>query len=482
MTSTSGEPLQEDVITRIGLSLVVILAGSFLAPLLMHSTTLAIPSMALDLALNAEAVSLLTLGHVLCSACMVLPAGKLSDKYGRRRVYAWGTLISGCACLIGAGAQSATMLIAARCLQGVGGALIFASALALVNRIPPPAHKARVMGIYIAVAYFGIVVGPPFGGMVLAVASWRWVFLIPGVLLLVTGLVGLFSLDWERYGNRQTRLRALDISLYVLALSLIAVSVFKMDHLFGRLTLLVGVLAFIGFCWFQSRRRDPLLQVALFRHNAVFSVMGSTYFLVYSAILALAFTLTLYLQYLLGIDALTTGWILLSQALMTAIIAPASGWLSERFKVHQLLLFGTTCMVLGIACFNTLDAEQTVWMVVLGLSLVGLSVGVMDTQIINAALNSVAPKDLGSASATLNGLRTMGGFVGVGLVSFLMSQYLGKAKIVPALYPALSKMLHSYFIISTVLVSLALALVVWGYTQGFYSGLNTRKHHDKPKS
>ena len=482
MTVNSQAQAREEPITRIGLSLVVILAGSFLAPLLMHSTTLAIPSMALDLALTAEAVSLLTLGQVLCSACTVLPAGKLADKYGRRRVYAWGTIISGLACMLGASAHSGAALIAARCLQGVGGALIFASALALVNSIPPAAHKARVMGIYIAIAYFGIVVGPPFGGTVLALGSWRWVFLIPGVLLLVTGVVGLLGLNWERYGNRETRLRGLDTSLYVLALSLIAVSVFKMDDMIGRVMLLVGLLAFIGFCWFQAHRRDPLLQVALFRHNAVFTVMGSTYFLVYSAILALAFTLTLYLQYLLGIDALTTGWILLSQALMTALVAPASGWLSERFQVHQLLLFGTVSMVAGIACFNTLDVDQSVWMVVLGLGLVGLSVGVMDTQIINAALNSVAPKDLGSASATLNGLRTMGGFVGVGLVSFLMSQYLGEQEIVPALYPALSKMLHSYFIISTVLVSFALALVVWGYTQGLYSGLNTRKHHDKPKS
>lgn len=482
MTAASTTQPQEAPITRIGLSLIVILAGSFLAPLLMQSVTLAIPSMALDLALNAQAVSLLTLGQVLCSACTVLPAGKLADKYGRRRVYACGTLVSGLACLLGASATSATVVIAARSLQGVGGALIFASALALVNSIPPPQHKARVMGIYIAIAYFGIVVGPPFGGLVLSVASWRWVFLIPGVLLLITGLVGLLGLSWERYGDRQTRLRAIDTSLYVLALSLIAVSVFNMNAVSGRLTLLVGVLAFAGFCWFQSQRRDPLLQVALFKHNAVFTVMGSTYFLVYSAILSLAFTLTLYLQYLLGIDALATGWILLSQALMTALVAPASGWLGERFKVHHLLLFGTTLMVLGIACFTTLEIGQPVWIVVLGLGLVGTSVGVMDTQIINAALNSVASKDLGSASATLNGLRTMGGFVGVGLVSFLMSQYLGKQEIIPALYPALSKMLHSYFIISTVLVSFALALVVWGYTQGLYSGLNTRKHHDKPKA
>ncbi|RBP48536.1 MFS transporter [Arenicella xantha] len=460
--SQRAEPTELEPISREGLSLLVILAGSFLAPLLMHSTTLAIPSMAADLRLTAESVSLLTLGHILSSACMVLPAGKLADIYGRRKIFSIGTLISGCACLLGGFADSAISLIAARCLQGAGGAFIFASALALVNSIPPPQHKARVMGIYIAIAYLGIVVGPLFGGYVLTHTDWRWVFILPGIALLLTGFIGSVCLSWERYGNRNTRLRWLDTSLYMLSLGLIAVSVFKTGALIGQFMLLAGLAAFGGFCWFQTKRKDPLLQVSLFLHNPVFALLGTVNFLAYSAILALSFTLTLFLQYILGLDALTTGWLLISQALLTALVAPMSGRLTERYKIKDLLLIGFTIMLLGMLCFAVLGESSSVWLVIIGLALVGLSIGIVDTQIIHTALNSVSHEQLGSASATLNGLRSMGGFVGIGIVSYLMSLYLGRNEIVPALYAELYSMLHVYFIVAALLVAVALLLLVVG--------------------
>jgi len=452
----------QQVVTRTGLSLFVILAGSFLAPLLIHSSTLAIPTVAEDLKLNAEVISWFTLMQVLGSVCLVLPAGKLSDIYGRKRIFAIGTLISGLACMLAGSAQCASMLLISRCMQGIGGAFIFAAALALVSSIPPPEQKARVMGVYIAVAYLGIVVGPLFGGVMLHYINWRWVFYLPGLMLLLIGLLGVFALKWEQYGDRNARLRILDTSLYMASLGLIALSVFKTQSLQGQFLLLTGLLAFAGFCWFQTRRRDPLLQVSLFVNNPVFTILVVTHFLAYAALLALPFTLTLYLQYVQSIDAQTTGLILISQAAFTAVVAPASGWLAARFRVRTLLIAGSMILFIGALFFTQLDANSSVWVVLAGLSLVGLAVGVSDTQVINTALSTVDPQKLGSASATLNGLRTMGGFVGVGVVSFLMSHYLGAREIVPALYPQLLKMLQAYFYIGACLIFMAFSFLLLG--------------------
>jgi len=452
----------QQVVTRTGLSLFVILAGSFLAPLLIHSSTLAIPTVAEDLKLNAEVISWFTLMQVLGSVCLVLPAGKLSDIYGRKRIFAIGTLISGLACMLAGSAQCASMLLISRCMQGIGGAFIFAAALALVSSIPPPEQKARVMGVYIAVAYLGIVVGPLFGGVMLHYINWRWVFYLPGLMLLLIGLLGVFALKWEQYGDRNARLRFLDTSLYMASLGLIALSVFKTQSLQGQFLLLTGLLAFAGFCWFQTRRRDPLLQVSLFVNNPVFTILVVTHFLAYAALLALPFTLTLYLQYVQSIDAQTTGLILISQAAFTAVVAPASGWLAARFRVRTLLIAGSMILFIGALFFTQLDANSSVWVVLAGLSLVGLAVGVSDTQVINTALSTVDPQKLGSASATLNGLRTMGGFVGVGVVSFLMSHYLGAREIVPALYPQLLKMLQAYFYIGACLIFMAFSFLLLG--------------------
>ena len=153
-------PNSPQPITRIGLSMVVILVGSFIAPLLLHSSTLAIPIIATELRLTADMISLFTLLNVLGNALLILPAGKFADIYGRRKLYCVGVFIAMAACFFSATAGNAFILLLGRFLQGAGGAFIFASSLALVNSIPPEDQKAKLMGIYIAVAYLGVVVGP----------------------------------------------------------------------------------------------------------------------------------------------------------------------------------------------------------------------------------------------------------------------------------------------------------------------------------
>ena len=454
MNSPENQPIQ-----RIGLSLFVILTGSFLAPLLMHSSTLAIPAIAAELRLDAEALSWFTLINVLGNACLILPAGKLADIYGRRRLFSFGVLISGCSCILGGLAINAELLLAGRLLQGIGGAFIFGCAIALVSGIPPEEKKAQVMGIYIAICYMGIVAGPVFGGFILKYLDWRWVFHIPGIILLATALIGFTALPWERYGDRNTRLRVLDTTLYMASLVLIAMAVFKTAELSGQLLMAAGVLMFAGFCWFQSKRRDPLLQVTLFRDNSIYATLGITHLLSYSGLLALPFAATLYLQYLKAIDPQTTGLILLVQALFTALIAPAGGWLLARMRVQTILIFGMFILLVGMVIFASLNTQSDIWAVGLALCLIGAAVGLVDTQLLRVSLASVEERLLGSASATLNGLRTVGGFIGIGIISYLMGSTIGKQEITPAIYPKLMIVLHDFFVISSILTFCALALL-----------------------
>jgi len=256
-------------ISRIKLSLAVILIGSFMAPLLMHSSTLAIPAIAAELRLDAELLSWFTLLNVLGSALLVLPAGKFADIYGRRRVFCLGITIGAVACLLGGVAESAPLLLAGRFLQGVGGAFVFGSSVALVSSIPPPEKKAQVMGVYIAICYLGVVAGPLFGGVVIEHFHWRWVFFIPAAVLMVTAVAGFGFLHWERYGDREARVRLLDTGLYMMSLVMIAFAVFRTNELLGQGLLALGLVSFAGFCWFQSKRRDPLLQVNLFLKNSI---------------------------------------------------------------------------------------------------------------------------------------------------------------------------------------------------------------------
>jgi len=249
-------------ITRPHVSLAVILIGSFMAPLLVHSSTLAIPMIAADLRLDAETLSWFTLLYVLGNAMFILPAGKFADILGRRRIFCFGVSIAAVACGLGANADSANLILAARFMQGVGSAFVFGASLALV-------------------------------------------FSIPAIVLIVTAAVGFGFLQWEQYGDRNTKVRLLDVSLYMLSLVMIAFAVFRTNEFIGQFIMGLGVLSFVGFCWFQAKRRDPLLQVKLFRNNSVFTTLGITHFFNYCSILSLPFTVTLYLQYIKGLDPQT---------------------------------------------------------------------------------------------------------------------------------------------------------------------------------
>jgi len=364
--------------------------------------------------------------------------------------------------MIGGLASNGYMVLLARGLQGVGASFVFASAVALLVSVPPEDQKVRVMGIYISVVYVGMVTGPLFGGFVIEQVDWRYVFYVPGIIFFLLAIIGFVFIRWERYGDRESRLRLLDLSLYIGALLLMAFGVYDAKNLEGQLLLLSGVISFAAFCWFQSKRRDPLLQVKLFTQSRTFSILGIAHFLCYVSILALPFTLTLYLQYLKGVDAQTTGLILLSQALCTALIAPFSGTLAKYLRPRHLIFTGVTVFVIACLMLANLSPESSIWIVVLAISLIGSSVGVMDTPIVHTSMSTVSDKLLGSASATMNGLRTMGGFVGMGLVSYLMGVHLGDAPIEPSLYPQLMIVVEQFFGIALLLSLLTLVLLVYG--------------------
>jgi MFS family permease len=453
---------KESNISRLGLSLFVILMGSFLAPLQMHSSTLAIPAIAKEMGLTADIISWFTLSQVLASACFVLPAGKLSDRFGRRRMFVFGLLICSIACFVGGLSLNGYMVLFARALQGVGASFIFAAAVALLVSVPPEDQKVRVMGIYISVAYIGMVTGPLFGGFVIEQFDWRYVFYVPGAMFLALTILGFGFINWERYGDRETRIRLLDLSLYIGSLMMMAFGVYDAVNVEGQLLLLAGVMAFLAFCWFQSKRRDPLLQVRLFTESRTFTILGTAHFLTYVSILALPFTLTLYLQYLKGVNAQTTGLILLTQALCTAVVAPFSGRLSKHLRPRHLIFTGVGGFVVACFLLAGLGPASSIWIVVAAISLIGCSVGVMDTPIVHTSMSTVNENFLGSASATMNGLRTMGGFIGMGLVSYLMGSHLGNAPIEPDLYPQLMTVIRQFFNISVLISLLILVLLVYG--------------------
>ncbi len=440
----------------------IILLGSFIAPILVHSSTIAIPAIARDLRLTAEIVSWFTFVSVMGNLLLVLPAGQLADIYGRKKAFCFGLLIAAIGCVLGGMANGAFTLLVARFLMGASLAFVWAAALALVSSIPRPENKVKVIGVFTAICYLGIVTGPVFGGLVIEQLNWRWVFLVPGGMLLPLALVGFTALNWERYGNRDMRLRIPDTLLYMCAVSLMGGAVLSHGAMQMSVLTLAGAALLAEFCRLQTRREDPLLQIKLFTENRQYAVLATTHMITYVSIFALPFTLTLFLVYIKGLDAQTVGWVVMVQALGTCILSPFNGWLATLFQTRTIIITGMSLLCIGAWCLTALDGNSLIGYLAIILVVIGFGVGLLDPQLYHRAMSSVRDEYLGSASATLNGMRTVGGFIGLGIVSALIEQRLRGVEIDPSSLEDLQAVLRQFYWLATGILAFAFGLLAWG--------------------
>lgn len=440
--------------------MLIILLGCFTCPIIIHSATVAIPAISAELSLSAHAGSWISFLPIMGGVLLVLPAGKLADIYGRRRTFCAGIAMSSLSCVIAALSVDQLMLFVARFLMGTSMSFVWAPALALVSSIPKPEHKVRAIGIFAAVGYLGIVSGPIVGGIIIDHLHWRWTFWIPSAVLAPIALVGFKALNWERYGDRSMKLNISDLALNFLSIGLIGGSVLSTNAVVTLLMLGSGLLFFGFFCWHQSRQEDPLLQTRLFTESRMFTAVSTSHLLYYFSIFAFPLTLTMYLSYIKGLDGSTIGSIIMAQAMGTSCISFINNWLSKFFNLKVFLGLGLAMVLAGTVVMTQVDAD-TPKLFIIGLLLIaGAGVGIMDPQIVHLATTSVKESLLGSASAVLSGMRTLGGFLSLGFVSMLMDIHV-RGEVTDDKLPELATALMQYYLVgSAALIATAVLMVI----------------------
>ena len=171
-------------------ALLVTTVGTFLTPFMGSSIAIALPSIGHDLAMDAILLGWVATAYILAAAMFLVPIGRIADIYGRKRIFTCGMLTYTIASLLSAISTSATMLISFRVLQGIGGAMIFSTGVAILTSVFPPQERGRVLGINAAAVYTGLSVGPFVGGLLTQYLGWRSIFWINVPLgLLIIALV-----------------------------------------------------------------------------------------------------------------------------------------------------------------------------------------------------------------------------------------------------------------------------------------------------
>jgi MFS family permease len=391
------------------------------------------------------------LAYVMTAAVFLVPFGRAADIYGRWRVFKLGLLLHSLSALALPAAPSAAILLALRAVQGVSGAMLFCTGMAIVVAAFPARERGRVLGLNVAAVYLGLTLGPPTGGLLVEFFGWRSIFLAAAAL----GCVALGIVYWkafpEQVGARGERFDTGGAVIYSAALLALAGALPLLPGLGAAALMLAGVIGLVLFARRAARAAQPLLDLSLFRGNTVFLFSNLAALIHYAATFAVGFLLSLYLQHLKGLSARDAGLILLAQPVVMAIGSPVAGWLSDRVQPRLVASFGMAVTAGGLSALCFLSGTTPLASTVTTLAIVGLGFAFFSSPNTNAVMTAVAPPSYGVASAILATMRQVGNVVSMGLVSVTMALSLGRAPLKPEVYPLFERAMRTAFPLLAVL-------------------------------
>jgi EmrB/QacA subfamily drug resistance transporter len=400
--------------------------SSFLTPFMGSAINIALPQIGKQLNMNTIALGWVATAYLLAAAVFLLPFGRLADRNGRKRLFVYGIILFGIASLLSAVAWSSVVLIISRLLNGIGGAMIYATALAILTSSYPKSERGRVLGINVASVYLGLSLGPTIGGYLTMVLGWQSIFLLTFLLSVIILPIALYNLAGD---DKQTPDSSFDMNgsiVYGISLAAIIYGFPLMPGIWGILLVLTGLAGLAFFTLIENKASDPLLDIHLFRKNMVFVFSNFAAFINYSATFALVFLLSLFLQQVSKYSPAEAGLILVAQPVMMTILSPLAGKLSDKIEPRIVATAGMAITVIGLAALSFLTPETSLIFIIAMLMLLGLGFALFSSPNTNAVMSSVKPAEYGVASATLGTMRLTGQTMSMGITLLILALVMGK--------------------------------------------------------
>jgi len=437
--------------TSKGAALLIASMSSFLTPFTGSSVNIALPSIGTELKLDAVALGWVATAYLLAAAMFLVPFGRFADIRGRKIIFRIGIIVDAVASILCATSRSGGWLIAFRALQGLGGAMIFGTGVAILTSVFPPKERGRALGFNVAATYIGLSIGPLAGGFFTEHFGWQGIFFFNAFLGVVITVAALWKLKGEWAEAKGEKFDLPGAVIYSLALVAIMYAFSVFPALWGIWLIVGGVALFVFFVIWEVNQRHPVLNIALFRSNTVFAFSNLAALINYAATFAVGFLLSLYLQYIKGFTPEHAGLILIAQPVMMAIFSPVAGILSDRIEPRVVASVGMALTTVGLAMLIFVGGEVNLAFIVASLLVLGLGFGLFSSPNTNAVMGSVERRYYGVASGTLGTMRLTGQTFSLGMAMLLFALYIGRVQITPENYPAFLESMRMAFIIMAAL-------------------------------
>ena len=407
-------------------ALVVLCVGMLMIVLDATIVNVALPSIQDDLGFSQSSLAWVVNAYLIAFGGLLLLAGRLGDLVGRRSVFLTGLAVFTLASLACGFAQSQEVLVVARFVQGVGGALTSAVILGMiVTMFPEPSEQAKAIGVYSFVASAGGSIGLLAGGAITEAINWHWIFFVNLPIAAATGLFALRLLHRDRGLGLSQGADVPGALLIVAALMLGVYTIVEVTNYgWGSAHTLgfgAGALALLaGFIVRESRARNPLVPLRIFRSrnlagaNAIQTLMVAGMF-------GMFFLGALFLQRVLGFDSLEVGLAFLPVTGLIGLLSLGfSAKLNLRFGPRATLLPGLALVGLGLLYLSQISADGSYWTEVLpAMALIGAGAGLSFPSLMSLAMGGVAPAEAGLASGLVNTSLQVGGALGLAVLATL---------------------------------------------------------------
>ncbi len=411
--------------------LIVSTTAAFLTPFMGSSLNIGLPSIGREFSMTAVGLGWIATSYLLAAAIGLVPFGKIGDATGRARIFVWGSLVYALSSALAAVAFSAAVLLASRIVQGIGGAMVMSTGVAMLSAAYPPGERGRVLGINVSSTYLGLSLGPVLGGFLTQNLGWRSIFWLNAVCGLAVFALGAAKLEREEAPARRERFDVPGAVLLALALSGIMLGLSRLPKTLGAGLLGGGIVCLAAFIRVEQKVPAPLLDIGLFRSNPVFAFSNLAALINYCATAATGFLLSLYLQEVKGLPPQKAGLILIAQPVMMALFSPLAGRLSDRIEPRFLASAGMGLSVAGLALLSLIGASTSASIVSAILVVLGLGFALFSSPNTNAVMSSVERRYLGIASATVGVTRSVGQMLSLGIATLIIALYVGGVQITP---------------------------------------------------
>ncbi|MEN3049725.1 MAG: MFS transporter [Candidatus Methanosuratincola petrocarbonis] len=431
--------------------------ATFVTPFSMAAVNIALPAIGAEFGMDAILMGWVSTSFLLSSAAFLVIFGRLADIHGRRRVFIYGAIIFAAASLAISLSPSPDFLIFMRIVQGVGGSMIATTSVALITSVFPPGERGKALGINSASVYTGLSAGPFLGGLLTYNLGWRSIFLVIVPLMALVLLLTSTSMrgEWREAKGESFDFVGSAIYGFMLVSTIYGFSI--LPSYAGGVLLAAGLIGLVAFIKYESSARSPVLDIRLFRGNRVFTLSNLAALINYASTSAVTFLMSLYLQYVRGLDPQGAGLILLSQPIVQAFLSPIAGRLSDRVEPRLISSAGMAIISAGLFALATISTETPQLLIVANLAGLGFGFALFITPNTNAIMSAVEKKYLGVASGTLATMRQVGQTLSMGFAMMVLAVYVGPVQITPPLYPAFMSSLTAIFVFFALLCIVGMA-------------------------